>query len=229
MIKCRFCGKELCKLTNTHLAKHVITETEYIKKYGWTVSTEFREKLSRKNSGKNHPMYGKHHSDETKRKISTFKRTRAMTGVEQVTIDQMSSEYTKGLSLSEIGRNHKLDSKRVKRLLVKNGVDFSVSLCKRCKKPFKRTHMRDHFCKNPCVQSREREDNVLTWRIITGMRSQLWELSKSNPHDVIKLSEVMKKKEGKKFAKLVFGSILKDKRFKSLLKIYDEYHIGEKL
>ena len=35
-----------------------------------SVSDKTKRKMSKANKGKNNPMYGKHHSEETKRKIS---------------------------------------------------------------------------------------------------------------------------------------------------------------
>ncbi len=48
--------------------KNALGKTK-LKKYSWV-----RQKYSESNSGENHPMFGRHHSEEAKRKLSEFRK-----------------------------------------------------------------------------------------------------------------------------------------------------------
>jgi len=60
-------GKKASQETREKMSK-AHEGREYV--FGRKVSKETREKMSKINSGKNNRMYGKHHTDETKRKIA---------------------------------------------------------------------------------------------------------------------------------------------------------------
>jgi len=67
------CGRDFEAVTWTHLKKHNMTISEYLKLYP---NAELQSEAMRKSHprGKDHPLYGKHHSEETKRKISKSRR-----------------------------------------------------------------------------------------------------------------------------------------------------------
>lgn len=62
-----------CKQTSTGLDRTECMHTEETKnKLREAVTLEKREQLSKKMTGKNNPMFGKHHTEEAKRKISIY-------------------------------------------------------------------------------------------------------------------------------------------------------------
>ena len=63
-IKCKICGKEYERITNTHLKKHGISMCEYGEQFldALMISDGYRRKLTENHadfSGENNPMYGK--------------------------------------------------------------------------------------------------------------------------------------------------------------------------
>ena len=87
-IKCKICGREFQKITNTHLKKHGIIFNEYMEQFpnapsvsegyrkkmseanlGKKRSEKTKQKMSESHSGEKHYMYGKHHTEERKQKM----------------------------------------------------------------------------------------------------------------------------------------------------------------
>ena len=73
-IICQICNKNFEKLiSSTHLKTHSISSVEYKLKFGKNslASDEYRSSRSASLSGNNNPMFGKSHSDATKKQISS--------------------------------------------------------------------------------------------------------------------------------------------------------------
>lgn len=103
---CNCCQRSFDKqITNSHLRSHNMTTEEYKNKYGndSLASDEYRAEKKSKSSGKNNPMYGKKHSDETKDFISktNLGREAHNKGV------SMSDEQKEKLRIKAVERNKK--------------------------------------------------------------------------------------------------------------------------
>jgi len=70
MLKCPICEIELSKIDKQHLKKHNLSKEEYFERFGSDAPFGYSEELKLKKSGKNHPLYNKGHSEETKNKLA---------------------------------------------------------------------------------------------------------------------------------------------------------------
>ena len=75
----KYCRDDISKIENYDKAIADTTQTwvchqKSEAKKGRTLSESHRRKISEALKGENHPMYGKHHSDETRRKMAEAKK-----------------------------------------------------------------------------------------------------------------------------------------------------------
>lgn len=79
-------------------------------KCGWPHTDEWKQEQSERMSGENHPMYGKHHSDETKEKIRNARKN-----LSEESRKRISEAQKKRLSVKEnnpfYGRHHSEEAK----------------------------------------------------------------------------------------------------------------------
>jgi len=113
-MKCQVCGKELKKITWTHLKKHRLTPEEYKKKYGVNnlFSKKSREELSKAHKGKklskehkkklSEAHKGEKFSEERKAKIS-----KALKGRERDFSEEHKAKISEALKGREFSEEHK--------------------------------------------------------------------------------------------------------------------------
>lgn len=76
-VTCKICDRKFSsQITNSHLKTHGMSTEDYKNKFGKNslTSKEYKMKRSRKYSGRNNPMYGKKHSDDSREKISNQRK-----------------------------------------------------------------------------------------------------------------------------------------------------------
>lgn len=135
------------KISNSHKGKIISEETKAKMKIGqakkWTL--EERLKSSKRFAGENHPLYGKHHSEETKAKIASAHKGKHLTDEhkKKLSIIGKAKHLTedhkrniglshKGIPISEKGRKN-MSEGRLKFFQTEAGILERQKMSERCK------------------------------------------------------------------------------------------------
>jgi hypothetical protein len=114
--KANYTDERRKKVSATHKGKHASQETRQklseAARHRPPVSDETRHKLSQTLQGENNGMYGKHHTEESKKKMSENKKGKCTGKDHWLYGKQMSSEYRQKLSESHIGNIQSDETKR---------------------------------------------------------------------------------------------------------------------
>ena len=158
---------------------------------GYVMSDETKKKLSKINSGKNHPMYGKSISEETKRKISKSKlgSKNPMYG------KHLSEEHKKKLSIASSGKNNPMYGKFGKNHPAygkKRTIEGKIKISKansgenngKAKLSWEKVNkIRSEYKKNPCkykiLAKKYDISNTLICQIIN---NKIWKYSANKTH-----------------------------------------------
>ena len=105
----KYCSDDISKIENYDKAIADKTQTwdchqKSEAKKGRTLSEEHRRKISEALKGENHPMYGKHHTEETRQKMSEAKKGKKHTEEWRIKISEAlkgKPSPRKGVTLSE--------------------------------------------------------------------------------------------------------------------------------